>query len=198
MAGIVLAAGMSTRFGSTKQLAEVGGKHLLERVLDAALSSCLDRVFLVLGHRAEEISNTLKVHDSGDRLQILINPDYQAGMSRSLSFGIDHIRELFPSVMILLGDQPLIDANLIDYLAYRFQSSLKEICLPVCQGRRGHPVLFSRRFYNAIMSVEGDIGAREILLKNPDSILAIDISNSQIFLDVDTPADVEALRSQLI
>ncbi len=197
MAGIVLAAGMSTRFGSTKQMAEVGGKHLLERVLDAALSSCLDRVFVVLGHRAEEISNTLKDHDSGDRLQILINPDYQAGMSRSLRFGIDHIRELFPSVMILLGDQPLIDANLIDHLAYRFQSSQKGICLPACQGRRGHPVIFSRRFYNAIMSVEGDIGAREILLKNPDSILAVDISNSQIFLDVDTPADIEALQSQL-
>jgi len=198
MAGIILAAGMSTRFGTTKQLAEVGGKHLLESVLDAALSSCLDRVVVVLGHRAEEISNTLKDHDSRDRLQILINPDYQEGMSRSLRFGIDHIRKLFPSAMILLGDQPLIDANLIDHLVYRFRSSQKDICLPVCQGRRGHPVIFSRRFYKAIMSVEGDIGARDILSKNPDHILTVDISNSQIFLDVDTPADVEALKSQLV
>ncbi len=195
MAGIVLAAGMSTRFGSTKQLAEVGGKHLLERVLDAALSSCLDRVVVVLGHRAEEISDTLKDYDGGDRLQILVNPDYQAGMSRSLRFGIDHIRELFPSVMILLGDQPLINANFIDHLAYRFQSSGKEICLPVYKGRRGHPVIFGRQFYDAIMSVEGDIGAKNILKENPDSILAVDTPDARIFFDIDTPDDVEALKS---
>lgn len=198
MAGIILAAGMSTRFGSAKQMAEVGGRHLLERVLDAALASCLDRVVLVLGHRAQEISDTLKDRGGGDRLQIRVNPAYQEGMSRSLRMGIEHVRELYPSVMILLGDQPLIDANLIDHLVHRFRSSDKEICLPVCRGQSGHPVIFGRRFYDAIMSVEGDIGARDILRKNPECILAVDIPDARFFFDVDTPADVEALKSQLI
>jgi molybdenum cofactor cytidylyltransferase len=197
-AGIILAAGMSTRFGSTKQLAEVGGKHLLERVLDAALASCLDHVFVVLGHRAEEISDTLKGYENVNRLKIMVNPAYQEGMSQSLRFGIDRTREFFPSVMILLGDQPLIDADMINLLIHRFRSSDRQICLPVYQGRRGHPVIFSQQFYNAIMSVEGDIGARDILSKNPDSILAVDIQNSHFFLDVDTPADVEMLKSKFI
>jgi molybdenum cofactor cytidylyltransferase len=197
MAGIILAAGMSARFGSTKQIAKICGKHLLQRVLDAALASSLDHVIVVLGYQAEEIIDTVKGLQSGPRLEILVNPAYQEGMSQSLRLGIRRTQEFFHSAMILLGDQPLIDADIIDLLIHRFRSSGKDICLPVCRGRREHPVIFGQRFFDAIMSIEGDIGARDILRKNPESILAVDILDAEVFMDVDRPEHIEILKSKI-
>ncbi len=196
IAGIVLAAGMSTRLGSAKQLVRADGQYLLDRVLDGALASCLDRIILVLGHRAEEVSAVLKERDDRDRLRVLINPAYRDGMSSSLRTGTESVKDTFSAVMILLGDQPFVGAELIDLLIRRFRSSEKDICVPVCRGKRGHPVIIGRRFYDAVMSTTGDIGARQILKSNPDSILGVEISDSRIFFDVDTPADITKMQSR--
>lgn len=196
IAGIVLAAGMSTRLGSAKQLVRADGQYLLDRVLDGALASSLDRIILVLGHRAEAVSAVLKERNDRDRLRILINPAYRDGMSSSLRAGTESVQDAFSAIMVLLGDQPFVGAELIDLLIRRFRSSEKDICAPVCRGKRGHPVIIGRRFYDAVMSTTGDIGARQILKSNPDSILGVEISDSRIFFDVDTPADIKKLQSR--
>lgn len=196
IAGIVLAAGMSTRLGSAKQLVRADGQYLLDRVLDGALASCLDRIILVLGHRAEEVCAALKERDDRDRLRILINPAYRDGMSSSLRAGTESVQDTFSAIMVLLGDQPFVGTELIDLLIRRFRSSEKDICVPVCRGRRGHPVIIGRRFFDAVISTTGDIGARQILKSNPDCILAVEISDSRIFFDVDTPADIKQLQSR--
>jgi molybdenum cofactor cytidylyltransferase len=195
IAGIILAAGMSSRLGSAKQLVRARGQVLLDKILDEALASRLDRIVLVLGHQAAEISAALKVRENHDRLHILVNPAYRDGMSTSLRIGAGSVQNRFSAIMVLLGDQPFVRAYLINLLIDLFRSSEKDICVPVCRGRGGPPVIIGRRFYSAVMSTTGDIGARDILKSNPESILDVEIPDPKIFFDVDTRDDIDRMQS---
>ena len=135
-AGVVLAAGMSVRFGQAKQLLKLGHKYLLEWVLDAALASRLEQVVLVLGHEHQKILRALGLKTNLPRLQIVINHRYREGQSRSLQSGLSLVHKAFNSVMFLLGDQPMLQAGTIDYLLERFWNSDKSICVPV-YGEKG-------------------------------------------------------------
>ena len=196
-AGIILAAGMSTRFGRPKQTLMLQGKPLLEWVIDACLASCLDRIILVLGHDARKILNTLEHKISATRVQTVVNSCYRAGLSQSLRSGLSAIKQTNPSVMFLLGDQPMVDPNMINLLLDKFWASEKNICVPVCQGDRGNPVIFSSFFYGRLFQTENDIGARHIIQENPDQVLWIEIDNPWCFFDVDTEDDLRTLLSYL-
>ena len=137
-AGVILAAGMSQRFGQPKQLSRLENKYLLEWVLDTALASRLAKVVLVLGNEHEKILQALGVKTNLPRLQTVINPRYSEGQSRSLQAGLKMVHQVFYSVMFLLGDQPRLQSGTIDYLLTRFWNSEKNICVPVYRGVRGN------------------------------------------------------------
>jgi molybdenum cofactor cytidylyltransferase len=103
----------------------------------------------------------------------------------------------FPSVMFMLGDQPMIDTETIDFLLHNFWRSDKDICVPVYQGKRGNPTIFSRKFYNHFLNLKGDIGARGIIKTNSDRVLEVEVKNPLCFMDIDTEKDFEKLESQL-
>ena len=188
-AGIILAAGASTRLGQPKQLLRLKDKYLLEWVLDAALTSMLSRIILVLGYAHQKIMKALEEKLQHTKLQIEINPDYQKGQSQSLQVGLTRVLDAFPAVMFLLADQPLVDAATINYLLKKFWSSKKDICVPTFRGTRGNPTIFSQKFYKQIMEIKGDIGARQIMNSHPERVLEIEIKNPLLFADVDTPED---------
>lgn len=192
-AGIILAAGMSKRLGTPKQLLRFKGKYLLEHVLEAALASLLDSVFLVLGYESDRIAKALELQKAPSRLRKIVNPQYTEGMSRSLCSGLTAAQS-FPSVMFLLGDQPLLDSGIINFLLYRFRESKKDICVPVYGNRRGNPVIFSQRFYRILGKIEGDIGAREVIASHEKDVLEVELSDPKIFTDIDTPEDLESLK----
>jgi molybdenum cofactor cytidylyltransferase len=194
-AGIILAAGMSLRFGQPKQLLKLADKNLLEWVLDAALASRLAKVVLVLGHAHQKILQTLGAKASLPRLQIVINPHYRQGQSRSLQAGLSIVHKAFDSVMFLLGDQPLLQAGSIDHLLESFWNSEKDICVPVCHGKRGNPTIFSRALYFKLMAIEGDIGARDIILENSSEILAVEVDDPPGFIDIDSQEDLAKLQN---
>jgi len=196
-AGIVLAAGMSTRLGRPKQLVEVGGKTLLARVVAAALESELSEVVLVLGHEAGKVQAALGSLGCHEQLRIVVNERYEDGMAGSLQAGLMPVKEHYPAVMFLLGDQPLIDAGAINFLLSHFWSSDKDICVPVQGKRRGNPTCFSCRCYDQILGTRGDTGAREIIRRNPDDVLLVEIGNPSFFLDVDCAEDLEQLLELL-
>ena len=194
-AGIILAGGSSIRFGRPKQLLKLKGKYLLEYVLNAALGSELNHIVLVLGHDHQNILQALETRTTHKRLQVVINHRYLEGQSRSLQAGLQKIRQAFPAVMFLLGDQPLLKSNTIDHLLDRFRHSGKDICVPVCKGKRGNPTIFNRVLYDQLMAIEGDIGARDIIRTNPERVLNIELDDPFCFFDIDSQKDFENLQS---
>jgi molybdenum cofactor cytidylyltransferase len=196
-AGIVLAAGESKRFGRPKQLLKIQDRHLVEWVLDAALGSRLARVILVLGFKHQKILQSLAKQVSHPRLQVVINDHYHQGQSRSLRFGLSAVKDNFPSTMFLLGDQPLVTAEFIDDLLRHFWSSTEIICVPIHQGTRGNPTIFSKTFYPQILQLQGDIGARGIIESHPNDVLQVEIGDPRYFFDIDRPEELASLESFL-
>jgi molybdenum cofactor cytidylyltransferase len=190
-AGIILAAGESSRFGQPKQLVELHGRMLVAWVLDAALASHLETVVLVLGRDHQKISDALGRRMCHPKIELVFNPRYHEGQSTSLTAGLFRVHDRFPAVMFLLGDQPLVDAPTINRLLKKFRHSDKTICVPVHRGQRGNPALFSRSHYEELARLSGDKGARDIIAARPGQILEVPIADPSLFLDVDTQADVE-------
>ncbi|MEW5909782.1 MAG: nucleotidyltransferase family protein [Thermodesulfobacteriota bacterium] len=194
-AGIILAAGMSNRMNYPKQLIRFKEKFLIEHVLDASLESQLAVVVLVLGHQHHTILDALGEKIRRSRLKIEINSEYQEGMSSSIRTGLREVERRFPSVMFLLGDQPLVDAGFINRLLDQFWTSDKSICVPVFQGKRRNPTLFTRRWYDALLKIVGDVGARHLIESNPKELLQVDVEDAYRFQDIDTESDAAILKA---
>jgi len=98
-AGIVLAAGMSSRFGRPKQLLELGGKSVLEWTLNACMDSKIERIYLILGYKHQQVLEVLSEKIRHPRLNIILNQNYKKGQGASLQAGVLEIRDTFPSVI---------------------------------------------------------------------------------------------------
>lgn len=196
-AGIILAAGASTRFGEPKQLLRLKDKCLLEWVLDAALKSELNRIVLVLGYAHQKILQALGEKSQHSKLLVAINPQYENGQSLSLQTGLSKVKDDYPAVMFLLGDQPMLNTAAINVLLERFWADEKDICVPIYQGKRKTPAIFRRRFYTQLMGIKGDMGARQLIDDNPDRVLGVEMEDPICFFDVDTPQDFERLKKNL-
>ncbi len=99
--------------------------------------------------------------------------------------------------MFLLGDQPRLRSDIIDHLLESFWNSGKNICVPVCRGKRGNPTIFSRALYGELMALEGDIGARNIILENPEQVLSVEVEDPLGFVDIDSQEDLAGLQKLL-
>ena len=194
-AGILLAAGMSRRFGSPKLLHRLQGRPLIRIALDAALDSRLDRVVLVLGHRRPQVMASIGSLADHPKLAVADNPDYPSGLSHSIRAGLDRIRMDYPSVMFLLADQPLVTASLINRLLDRYWTAEKEIGVPLYNGRRGNPTLFSRRFYPELLRITGDQGGRQIIRHAPDDVLSMEMEDGRCLVDIDRPSDLDNIHT---
>ena len=192
-AGIILAAGMSTRLVQSKQLLYLKGKYLLEWVLDACVGSELDKTFLVLGHQHQTIVQTLDQQLQHPDIEVVVNSNYREGQSQSLRAGLQAAGNAYASVMFLLGDQPMVDSGMINFLLNRFWNSRKDICIPINRGKRRNPVIFNKNWYDRLLEIKGDVGARKIIAANAQHLLAVEVENSMYFHDIDTEQDYKHL-----
>jgi molybdenum cofactor cytidylyltransferase len=197
-AGIILAAGASTRFGRPKQLLRLKGRYLIEWVLDAAVNSKLNQVVLVLGHAHEKILQALDQKLQHAKIYIQINPEFEKGQSTSLRAGLSKVKDDFAAVMFILGDQPMLSKIKINKLLESYWSTEKNICVPVYKGVRKNPTVFSRRFYHQLMKIEGDSGGRQLIDANHHQVLEVEIDDPLCFLDVDTKKDLEQLKALML
>lgn len=185
VAAIILAAGMSSRMGGNKLLAAIGGTPMIRRVAAASLAAGMFApVTVVLGHQREAVRGAL----AGLPLAFVDNPDFAAGLSTSLKRGIASLPESAEGALVLLGDMPLIGPDILTRLAAAFDPGAgRAICVPVCRGRRGNPVLLGRRFFPEIARLSGDSGARDLIRAHADCLAEIEMRDPAIFLDIDTP-----------
>ncbi|WP_375415590.1 NTP transferase domain-containing protein [uncultured Bradyrhizobium sp.] len=192
VAAVILAAGRSTRMGGpNKLLAELGGKTLVRIVAEQALASKAAEVIVVTGHQAAEVEKSL----GGLKVRLVRNPEFAAGLAGSVKAGISAVPEDVDAAVVCLGDMPLIDAQLIDRLIDAFAPDRGGlIVVPVSDGRRGNPVLWSRRFFSELMTLDGDIGARHLIARHGEAVAEVPVEGRGAFLDIDTPQALEAAR----
>lgn len=193
-AGIILAAGMATRLGQNKQLVTIDGRHAIERVVDAASRSSLDRLILVLGFEAQKTLRAIQNRIEQYEISVIVNPHYADGMSSSVKAGLKAAVD-YEAAMFLLGDQPLLEAKCIDTLLHSFWQSEALIVAPTCQGKRRNPVVFAKALYPEILEVSGDQGAREIIRRYQEQTALIEFDEPRWFLDIDSKADLERARA---
>jgi molybdenum cofactor cytidylyltransferase len=196
-AGLILAAGASTRMGKPKQLLPVQGTTLLERVITEALNSLLNKVFLILGYRAEEIKNALSGVLLNKKLKIIENKAYAQGISTSIIAGVSEVADTYDHVMLLLADMPCINARLIDLLLRRYLDSHLPLGAIQIKSKRSHPVIFSRRLYPELMELRGDVGGRALFRKYRDQACLVDPGFSYDDSDIDTPEDYADFNTSL-
>jgi molybdenum cofactor cytidylyltransferase len=189
VAGIILAAGESTRMGRPKQLLQAGGVTLIGRIINEALTSDLDEVILVLGHKYEEIRATLGQVLQCPDFKVIKNRKYKEGISSSIIAGLSEVEENNDHVMILLADMPYIDANLIDLLLRRYNDSHLPLGAIRLKTKRTHPVIFSRKLFQELRHLKGDVGARDLFEKYADHACLVEAEGFYDDGDIDTPED---------
>lgn len=196
-AAIILAAGSSSRMGGGrhKLLLPLHDRPVLAHVLDTVLASQARPLVLVLGHQPEQVRTHLAAYITHSALHIVENPDYLQGMSTSMRLGIQTLQdygykkssdETIDSVLILLGDQPLITAQHIDTLIATYRTTGKRIIAPTYEGKRGNPILFDASLFPELLEVTGDEGGRSVLERHREEIATVEMGNPLANIDVDT------------
>jgi molybdenum cofactor cytidylyltransferase len=191
---LILAAGPSTRLGRPKQLLPWGGPTLLGRVVAQTLMWPVNSVWVVLGNRYEEILEAVDFGEAG----VIENPEWEEGMASSMRVGLDAASRdrSTEAALIVMGDQPGIDPDVVAALLDHHQSSDALAIVPKYRYVRGHPVLVARALWPRLMSLEGDQGARNLLQAHPDWV-------EEVFFeqlaprDVDTSDDVTDLQPRV-
>lgn len=187
VAGVILAAGGSSRYGRPKLLELWRGEPIIRHVLRAAQASGLAPLVVVLGDHGDEVAEALG-NLPGTRL---VNRDWAQGQSTSLQAGLRAVEPLSEAAVFLLGDMPLIKPALIRRLAERHAATLAPIVLPWADGRRGNPVLFDRATFARLHEISGDTGGRAVF----DQFEAERVEwEAETFFDLDTQDDFAMLE----
>ncbi len=192
MAGIVLAAGLSQRMGECKLALPLRGKPLLAHVVAAAAASHLSPLVVVLGEDAPHLKNSI---DFG-RAAVVVNPHSRSGRASSLNTGLQRVPPDCAGVMVLLGDQPLVTASLIDTLLSAFARHPGQWVAPLYRGRRGNPVVIPRRWFPDLLTLTGDQGPRYLLSSPGPRLHLVPVDDPAGVIDVDTAEDYERLTSR--
>jgi molybdenum cofactor cytidylyltransferase len=186
VAGIILAAGGSTRMGGQNKLLQtIHGTPMIKKVAQSVLNSNLETVYIIIGHEAKLIRQCI----SDELVHWVENPAWSSGMASSIRYGIKALKNNYDGAMILLGDMPFIESIMINQLLALYQK--KKIVVPVKDGRQGNPVLFSSAFFADLKLLGGDKGAKPIIKKNPDSVIIANVLRDTIFHDLDTPDQIK-------
>lgn len=193
VAGIVLAAGASTRMGTPKQLLEWQGQPLVGHVVQTAIQAGLEPVVVVVGAHGEAVRQALGDLAVGD-LQVVDNPDWAAGQSTSVIAGLQALPADTGAAIFLLCDQPLVTPGLVRGLVDRHAETLAPIVAPLVDGQRGNPVLFDRRTFLDLSTLTGDTGGRALFARYPVNWLPW--HDRSALADIDTLDDYRHLREQ--
>jgi len=187
IAGLILAAGCSSRMGDeNKLMMPFQGKPMLNHVVNASLNSNLTQTFVVVGHQSSEIKNLVQ----SDDIQCVENEQWETGMASSIVAGISQLKQ-FDGFLILLGDMPLVTPELINEIIVH--GSADKIVIPIKDGLHGNPVFFGSKFRDELLTLYGDSGAKKVIQDNLSSMIKIKIQSNTIFKDYDTKESLESV-----
>lgn len=170
-----------------KLLTHWRGRAMVRHVARTAVNSRAVQTIVVTGHQSQDVARELEGLD----IRIIDNPRFGDGLSTSLQVGINGLAEDHAGAVILLADMPMLHIDTLNKLIEAFEESHgMSICVPVCDGRRGNPVVWPREFFAEIMQLTGDRGARELMTTYKDRVREVNFIDSGVLIDIDSPDDM--------
>lgn len=188
ISGIILAAGTSTRMGRDKLSLPFRGKPIVQHVIDAARDSLLETVTVVLPEQSE-LEDLLDLNGC----EIVYSKERTKGQAESLKTGISSVKNHAQGAMALLGDLPLITPGVINHLVWAFSQEPHNWVIPMQEGMRGNPITIPSQWFDNVMELQGDIGARALLATPRLPIRLVKINEIGPFIDVDTEQQYQML-----
>ncbi len=187
---VILAAGESSRMGKNKLLMDIQGKEVIERVRDE-VSKAVEHYLFVLGDNPPK--NIPKLKEMNE--DWIVNEEYSHGMTWSFVKGLKALKDQhkdLDSVMLVLGDQPLVDGDFLCKMVEKWEED-SGIVSPIHNGKKGHPVLFDRKYFDEILSLPKDGIIRDVIHNNDDELHLLEAPKWSI-MDMDTPEDYERVK----
>ena len=183
---IVLSAGQSRRMGTQKVILPYGGKTVIEHIVGALSEGGADEIIAVTGHEAAKVASALRTTGA----QVAFNEDYLKGMLTSVRCGLRAASAAAQGFLIALGDQPSLRPHIVRRVISEFSrrgENAGTILIPTHHGERGHPLLFSHHFRQAVLTRYDDVGLRGLLTAYPEAIELVPIEEPGILRDMDDP-----------
>ena len=187
---VILAAGASTRLGSPKQLLKHNNANLIQHAIDEAFSADAEKVLVVLGSGAEIISDSI----NKKKAHILNNKNWEEGIASSIRTGVENARLLSPSidaVILMVCDQPYVSSSLLKSLVAHHNDSGKPIVASQYKDTLGTPVLFHKTIFPELLKLNGDTGAKQIIIDHKEKVQPVKFPLGDI--DIDNITDYEML-----
>ena len=187
---IILAAGSSSRFGNTKQLLHFKGKTLLKHTIEEATETGAQPVVVVTGANADEISKEI----TNEKVEIVFNKNWEQGMASGIVIGLKNaiiLNKELENVILTVCDQPFVSSSLFQQLFQKQNESVKHIVASAYADTIGTPALFTIKYFDALMGLTGDQGAKGLLKKYSEDLATVDFPEG--YIDIDTQEDYENL-----
>jgi molybdenum cofactor cytidylyltransferase len=179
--------------GTLKPLLPYGSGNVIQSVVRSLKACPVERVIVVLGHRGDEIAASLE----GWGAELVVNANYQAGMLSSLQAGLAAVPPDTEWLVIALGDQPSVRPDVVRLLLTEGTKGPATILVPSFGNRRGHPLLIHARHRSEVLSLNPEVGLRELLLRHPDAVRHVPVADDAVLHDMDTPEDYERELARL-
>jgi molybdenum cofactor cytidylyltransferase len=184
LAAVILAAGESSRMGSPKALLTYQGRPFLEHLLEVTRHPSVGLTRVVLGANAEDIGKHLRL----DSAAVVVNPEWQRGQLSSVQAALRSLPAGgTDGILLCLVDHPLITATLVGELVEKFYASGKLIVLPTFKAKRGHPVIFSSRLYEELLTAPLETGARSVVWAHSAEVLEVPTFEQGVVLNLNDP-----------
>src|SRR5271154_3080482 len=194
LAAVILSGGASRRMGSPKALLSYQGRPFLEHLLDVARHPKIGVRRVVLGADAEPIAKEVNLAPD----EIVINADWEKGQLSSIQAALGSLPPHTDGIILLLIDHPLISSTLVHDLIERFYASKKPIVLPVCEGRRGHPVIFAAPLYDELLNAPLETGARSVVWAHAAEVEEFSTNEEGCILNLNDPQAMEKIRGRML
>lgn len=186
IAGVLLAAGTSSRFGGANKLLEVvDGEPIVRHAASTLIEAGLDPVLVVVGHESNQVRDTL----ADLAVTIVQNPAFADGQATSVRVGIEALPDDVEAAVFALGDMPWVRAASVASLMAAFRSGAGTALAAAFEGERGNPVLWDARHFEALADQSGDTGGRDLLFSIDEATL-VETGDPGVRRDVDRPGDL--------
>jgi molybdenum cofactor cytidylyltransferase len=186
LSAVVLAAGASRRMGQPKMLLPWGDSTVIGKVIDTLLAGEIHRPIVVTGRSAQEVRLCL----SGRPVGWAHNPEFERSeMLQSLQIGIPFLPTTAAAFLVVLGDQPQIESEIVRQLVDEFWKNKPALIIPSYQFKRGHPWMVRRDLWLELLSLPVQASLRDFLNAHSQDIYYLNVQTPSVLMDLDTPED---------